>query len=169
MTVLETERLTLSEAEESDAPFVLALVNDPDWLAFIGDRGVRDEAGAARFVRERLRAMYAARGFGLWLVRRREDGAPAGLCGLIKRDGLDDVDLGFAFLPAFRGRGYAREAAAACVAHARAAFGLRRLAAITSKGNVRSIALLERLGFRPAGAARLPGDGEELNLFLRDS
>lgn len=109
--------------------------------------------------------MYDRCGFGLYLVALRESGAPIGTCGLIKREGLEDVDLGFAFLEAHWGKGYAHESAAGVVAHARRDLGLERLVAITSLDNHRSIKVLEKLGLVFEGTVRLPGDGAEVGLF----
>ncbi|HSD35826.1 MAG TPA: GNAT family N-acetyltransferase [Alphaproteobacteria bacterium] len=148
MTPIETERLTLRRLTPEDADFIRMLVNDPDWLRHIGDRGVRTAADARAYIRDGPMRMYAAHGFGLYAVLRKPDGAMMGLCGIIKRDTLPDFDLGFAFLPPYRGQGYAREAAQAAIAQAREDFRLRRLLAITSLDNARSIRLLEGLGFR---------------------
>ena len=166
MRVLSTPRLHLRELTPADAPFILVLLNDPDWLRYIGDRGVRTESDARRYIEQGPMAMYAEHGFGLWLVELRDGGKPVGICGLLRRPGLDDPDLGFAFLPEFRGRGYAVEAAGAALAHGRAALGLGRLLAITSPGNDASERVLRKLGFHPAGPVTLPGDPEELRLFV---
>ncbi len=157
-----TERLVIRALAPADGPFILRLLNDPDWLRFIGDRGVRTLADAEAYI-ERNRTARARHGFGLDLVELK-DGTPLGLCGLIRREGLDDVDLGFAFLPEHRGKGYALEAARATVAGA-PAFGLARLVAITSQDNASSIALLEKLGFRFEKLVRLPKEDEQLKLF----
>src|SRR5690606_38235364 len=103
LKVLETQRLVLRRLSAADAPFVLELLNDPAWLEHIGDRGVRTLDDARAYLAAGPVAMYAEHGFGLYLVEVREDGAPAGICGLVRRDFLDDVDLGFAFLPRYRG------------------------------------------------------------------
>ena len=131
--MIETERLTLRWMTVEDAEMVLELLNDPAWLRYIGDRGVRTLADAQAYILTGTVAMYERLGFGLYLVERKPDGAPMGICGLIKRDFLEDVDLGFAFLPAFRTQGYAQESAAAVMDYARDTLGLRRLAAITSR------------------------------------
>ena len=148
MTPIETERLTLRRLTLEDAGFIRELVNDPDWLRHIGDRGVRTAADARAYIQNGPLRMYEVHGFGLYAVLRKPDEAVMGLCGVIKRDTLPDFDLGFAFLPPYRGQGYAREAALAVLAEARDEFRLARLLAITSLGNARSIKLLESLGFR---------------------
>lgn len=168
MSVIQTERLVLRHLDEQDADFILLLLNDPDFLHYIGDRGVRDADDARRYIAEGPVASYERNGFGLYLVERREDGKALGICGVLRREGLDGPDLGFAFLPQFRGRGYAREAAEATVEHARVAVGLARLLAITSLDNHRSRRLLEQLGFSSDGAIRLVNSGEEVRLFSRD-
>ena len=145
--VLQTKRLTLRCLEAGDAPFMLALLNDPAWIRFIGDRGVRTVEAARAYLEERMISMYTKLGFGLWMVEERGGRLPLGICGLVKRDTLPDVDIGFAFMPEFRGRGYAYESALAVREHATGALGLARLLAITAPANADSIRLLERLGF----------------------
>lgn len=157
---METDRLILREFAVEDAPFILALLNDPDWLRHIGDRNVRTLADAETFITDRLMAHYRERGFGFWLVVSKDSGASAGMCGLVKRDGLDDVDVGYAFLPAYRGQGFAFEAAQASLAYARDRLGLKRVVAITGQDNVASARLLERLGLRFEGLKQVkPYDG----------
>jgi [ribosomal protein S5]-alanine N-acetyltransferase len=168
VTVLETERLVLRELVPDDAPFMLELLNDPAYILNIADRGVRDVEGARRYLEERWRASYAEHGFGLWVVVHRETGASTGLCGLVRRDGLDDVDIGYAFLPAFRGRGFALESALGVKAHARDVVGLTRLVAIVTPGNTRSIHVLERLGMRFERTLRLPGDASDVALYATE-
>lgn len=146
--VIATERLVLRRLVVADAPFVLELVNDPSWLRFIGDKGVRTLDDARAYITNGPQASYARHDFGLWLVELKSARTPLGICGLIRRDTLDDVDIGFAFLPSFRGQGHALEAAAATVRHARECVRLERLVAIVSPGNAASIRLLEKLGMR---------------------
>lgn len=147
MNVAESDRLILRHFTVDDAPFVLTLVNDPAWIRFIGDRGVRDLETARSYLLNGPMAMYERNGFGLYLIVRKEDQAPLGMCGLIKRDMLPDVDLGFALLPVYYNQGYAGEAARAALALGRDQFDLKRIVAITSLDNENSIRLLERLGF----------------------
>jgi RimJ/RimL family protein N-acetyltransferase len=146
MHVLDTERLTLRWLEPGDAGFILELTNDPDWLRHIGDRGIRTLDEAGRYIADGPRAMCERLGFGLYCVELRGTVTAIGLCGLIKRDWLSEVDIGFAFLPRFRGNGYAFEAAAATLKLAQDLLGLRRIAAIVSPANADSIRLLEKLG-----------------------
>ena len=165
----ETDRLILRELVLDDAPFILELVNDPAWLRFIGDKGVRTLADARAYLLGGPMAMYRRLGFGLWLAELK-DGLPAsiGICGLIKRDTLDHVDIGFAFLPPYRGRGYAYEAAAACLAYGRGTLGLDRIVATTALDNDASGRLLERIGLRFERVVRLGPDGRDLKLYGRD-
>jgi ribosomal-protein-alanine N-acetyltransferase len=165
--VLSTERLSLRQLTMDDAPFILELTNDPHWLLHIGDRGIRTLDDARRYVENGPMEMYGRLGFGLWAVEPRGGGAPLGICGLLRRDWLDGVDVGFAFLPAHRGVGYAREAAAATLQHARDAFGIDRVLAIVSPANAASIRLLERLGMALERTARPPGDGGEVCVYGR--
>jgi RimJ/RimL family protein N-acetyltransferase len=143
---LQTPRLVLRPFRAADAAFIVELLNDPGWLRFIGDRHVRDEAGAAAWIENRLQAAYRANGFGLWAMQRRADGELVGMCGLVRRDGLPEIDLGYALLPRHRGHGYVREAGAACLAHAADRLGRTRVLAITDPENERSIRVLASLG-----------------------
>jgi len=145
--VLETPRLALRRFTREDADFILELVNDPSWIRFIGDRGVHSLEDARRYLEAGPMRHYEKHGFGLWAVERKPDGERLGMCGLVKRDQLAHVDLGFAFLPRHRTRGYARESAKGVLAHARDALRLTRLAAITMPANDASARLLGKLGF----------------------
>jgi RimJ/RimL family protein N-acetyltransferase len=161
MNVLETRRLALRRLETGDAPFILALLNDPGWIRFIGDRGVRTLEAARAYLEARLIPPYDQHGFGLWMVEPREGGAPMGICGLVKRDNLPDPDLGYAFMPDFRGKGFARESALAVRDHATGELGMKRLLAITSPANVASARLLAALGFVMHGEMPWAGDDKD--------
>ena len=165
MLVLQTPRLALRRLSADDAPFIRRLLNEPSFLQYIGDRGVRTLEDARRYIETGPLAMYAAVGFGLFLVELKATGAPIGICGLLKRDSLDDVDVGFAFLPEHWRQGYAYESAAATLEYGRTAHGLSRIVAITSLDNPPSISLLEKLGFRFERTIRMTDGGEELRLF----
>jgi RimJ/RimL family protein N-acetyltransferase len=159
-----TQRLLLRHADDTDAAFILALLTDPDFLTYIGDRGVHDEAQALGYI-ARLRDGYALRGFGLYIVTLASDGTRLGLCGLVARDTLPHPDIGFAFLPAYRGHGYAKEAALDTLAEADA-LKLPTVLAICSQNNAPSRKLLESIGFRSDGLTRLNAN-EELCLYRR--
>ncbi|HKU16713.1 MAG TPA: GNAT family N-acetyltransferase [Steroidobacteraceae bacterium] len=146
MLVLETDRLALRRFTLDDAQFIFRLVNDPSWLRFIGDKNVHSLDDARRYLREGPLDMYQRHGFGMFRVEEKQGGTPVGMCGLIKRDTLPDVDVGYAFLPEFRGKGYAFEAASAVLALGHRTFGLQRILAITSPGNDSSIRVLQKAG-----------------------
>jgi len=165
-SVIETERLRLRRLRIGDARFIRRLVNDPAWIEYIGDRGVRTLDDARRYLREGLIAMHRRHGFGLDCVELRDGGVPIGICGLVKREALDDVDLGFAFLPEFRHSGYALESARAVMAYARTVLKLPRIVAVTTPDNTASCRLLARLGFRREGVVRLGPDDEPLDLHV---
>lgn len=165
LKVLETDRLILRRLSAEDAGFILRLLNEPSWIRFIGNKGVRSLEDARNYILKGPVDMYARLGFGLYLVELKEAGLPIGICGLIKRDSLKDVDIGFAFLPEFWGQGYAYESAAAVIEYGRNALGLKRIVAITSVDNESSIKLLEKLGLRFEGVVKLSDDAEEVNLF----
>ena len=168
MSVIETERLSLREMSGADAEFVLEILNDPGFLRFVGDRGVRTVGEAARYADERFAASYGRNGFGLWLVETREGKTPVGICGLLKREELNVVEVGYAFLPPFRSRGYAFEAAAAAKAYARDVLGLPRLYAIVNPDNAVSIRVLEKLGMEFERPVRLSAEEPEVSLFSTD-
>lgn len=165
MNVLQTSRLDLRQLVREDAPFILELVNEPSWLRFIGDRNVHSLEDAVGYIEKGPLESYAKNGFGLYLVVDRESGASAGLCGLIRRDVLPHVDIGFAFSPRFWGRGLAFEAASAVLAHGRDVLGLSPILAIVNPDNERSIALLEKLGMRFDRMFRLPTDEHDTRLY----
>lgn len=145
---LETARLTLRRFAYDDAPFIVELLNQPSFIRNIGDRGVRNADDARRYLRDGPMAMYEQFGFGLWRASRRSDDAFVGMCGLLKRDILPDVDIGYAFLPEHWGQGYAFEAADATLAHGAGKFGLKRIIGVVSDHNAASIRVLEKIGMR---------------------
>lgn len=158
---LATDRLLLRPLGPGDAAFLYELMNQPSWLAHIGDRGIRSADDAENYIVARLVPMYEQPGMGLLRVQRQGDDAAIGICGLLHRPGVPEIDLGFALLEAHEGRGYAREAASASVAVARDELRLGVLAAFVAAGNVRSQHLLSTLGFRQEsllalGATRSP-------------
>lgn len=144
---------------------MLRLVNEPSWLRYIGDKGVTTIADAERYILNGPVKMYADVGFGLYLVALKEQQHPIGICGLIKRQALEDVDLGFALAADYCGHGYAYEAALATLAHGKIDFGLHRIVAITSADNAASLGLLIRLGFKSERKVRLAPNGDELELY----
>lgn len=146
-SVLETDRLNLRQANADDHEFIFRLLNEPSWLRFIGDRNIKTPEDARHYISEVLVPTYTRFGFGLYIVELKRTGSPIGLCGLIKRDDFNDVDIGFAFLRQYWHCGYAMESASAVIRHASQTFVLKRIAAITSPENTSSIKLLNRLGF----------------------
>ena len=162
MQVVETDRLILRHFSGNDAVFIMELLNEPGWKRFIGDRGVNSLDDAKGYI-EKLRASYQKHGFGLYAVELKDGGGLVGMCGLLKRETLDDVDIGFALLSRLEGRGYAREAAIATLGYARDQLGLRRVVAITTDDNHRSGSLLERAGMLYEGV--IPQGVEMLRLY----
>lgn len=163
MTVIETNQLILRKLTLDDAEFMLRLLNDEAWHRYIGDRGIRTVEGARDYIVNGAMESYDRLGFGLFLTELKEYATPIGLCGLIKRDSLTDVDIGFAFLPEFRGQGYAYEAAAATLEYGRTTIGLERIVAITTIDNERSGRLLEKIGMKLEG--HVATNKEELKLY----
>lgn len=164
MLPLQTARLTQRELTEDDAPLMLAILNDPDFIRYVADRGVRTEEDARRHIADGPMASYRDNGFGMYRVELK-DGTAIGLCGLVKRNGLEDVDIGFAFLPQYRTQGYALEAAQAVMKYGREQISLRRIVAIANPGNGPSLRLLEKLGMKAEGRITLPGKSKEVQLM----
>lgn len=167
MVIAETERLRLRTItlDDADVGFHLALLNDPAFIEHIGDRGVRTMDESRRHIAEGPLAMQERQGHSMYVVELKDSGTPVGMCGLIKRDTLVDVDIGYAFLPEHRGHGYAYEAARATVDHARK-LGITRLAGITSPANTASNALLRKLGLRFKCLTHLTPEDPGTNLYI---
>ena len=165
MKIVATNRLILRHLNTQDAAFIFGLVNQPSWLRHIGDKGVETIPDAEAYIQNGPVKMYHRLGIGLYLVELRADKNPIGICGLIKRDTLDDVDIGFAFLPEYWGKGYAFESATAVMQYAKQKLGLSRVVAITTPDNQPSIKLLEKLEFHYERMIESADDGKELSLF----
>ena len=166
MTVIETERLSLRPLTVDDAEFILALVNEPSFLRYIGDKQVRNVEDARQYILNGPVASYERHGLGQMLVELKESQTPIGMCGLLKRDELPEPDIGFALMPDFCNKGFAFEAASAVLQDARDRLKLQRFVAITTLDNDASMKLLERLGFKFERVIRLAPDREELKLFV---
>ena len=163
--ILETERLRLRQFTLADAAFIVALVNTPGWIKYIGDRNIKTNADAETYLTNGPMASYRTLGFGLWLVERKDTAESIGMCGILKRDTLEHPDLGFAFLPAFEGQGFAHEAASATLRYASGVLGLQTIAAITLPENTGSIKLLEKLGMVFCRPISFPGSAQILSLY----
>ena len=165
--ILETQRLVLRRLtlDEPDAAFMLRLVNDPAWLANIGDRNVRTLDDSRRYIQKTL-DMYDRLGFGSWVAQLKATGEPIGTCGLVKRDAIEDVEIGYALLPEFRGKGLAVEAARGVVSYAWDVLRLPRVAAIVTPTNADSIRVLERIGLAYSRRLTLPGANDEISFYL---
>lgn len=165
IATLETPRLKLRAFQLDDAAFIIELLNSPGWIRFIGDRQIHSLDDARNYLQNGPMKGYQLNGFGLMLIELAANAAPIGMCGLIKRDTLEDVDIGYALLPAFEGQGFAFEAASAVMDYAKNELKLKRVVAITTKDNERSGNLLNKIGFRFEKNIRLTDDEEELMLF----
>lgn len=163
--ILETDRLHLRQLSLDDADFILQLLNEPSFIQNIGDRGVRTLDDACSYILKGPVASYEKHGFGLWLVETKESGAPIGICGLIKREVLADVDVGYALLPQFWSQGYALESASAVLSYARERLGLKRVLAVVNADNHSSIRLLEKIGFQYEKMVKLSADAPEIKLY----
>lgn len=147
-TILETKRLLLREFTVDDAEFILELVNTPLWLEFIGDKNIRNKENAIDYIENRLQKSYINNGYGLWLMQLKVDATPIGMCGLLNRESLEDIDIGFALLPEHERKGYTYEAAKATLTYAEKVLQISKVVAITNTNNIASIRLLNKLGLQ---------------------
>jgi RimJ/RimL family protein N-acetyltransferase len=161
----ETERLLIRPTSIEDAPFILELMNSPKWLQFIGDRNIKTLKDAERYITHKISVEFKRLGYSNYTVVRKTDKTKIGSCGLYDREGLDGIDIGFAFLPLYEGQGYAFESAFRLQRAANEEFGLTHLYAITAKENQSSQRLLEKLQFKLLNTVILPSDSEALFLY----
>lgn len=162
---LESERLFLRNFDDNDAPFICELLNSTGWLKYIGDRSVRNSVDAEKYIQGRIVPSYTKYGFGMYAMVLKESNLVIGTCGLIKRTGLDHVDIGFAILPAFEGKGYTYEAAEEVMQFAKSTLKFPIIAAITTADNLGSINIIKKLGLAFMKTITLPEDDEALLLF----
>ena len=162
---LETERLLLQRVTLNDAGLMLAVWNDPAFIRHVGDRGIRTVAEAEVALKEGAFKLYDDYGYGPYRMSLKVAGPPIGICGLFRRDNLDDPDIGFATLPDYCGKGFAAEAARAVIAHARDDLRIRRLTAIVSPENLASVRLIQKLGMSFERGITMPGEENEISLY----
>lgn len=163
-----TSRLAMHPLTSADVSFVLNLLNSEGWLKNIGDRGVKTEEQALEYIETKIQKMYRDKGLGTLKIVLRDSGIPIGVCGLIRRDGLEHTDIGFALLPEYSGKGFAKEAAEAVLEDAIRRKMITKIQGITLPSNQASIAVLKHLGLQQKGTIRLPDDPEDLLLFEKD-
>lgn len=161
----ETERLLLRPTSEDDAELILNLLNTPKWLEFIGDRNVHSKEEAIHYIQTKMKPQLVKLGFSNYTIIRKHDHLKIGVCGLYQRHGLDGIDIGFALLANYEGKGYAYEAASRIKKAAKEEFKLTHLNAITTKENFASRKLIEKLGLNFKQTVILPDTEEELLLF----
>lgn len=144
--ILETNRLSLREFDLNDSEFIINLVNAPNWLKFIGNKSIKTTEDAISYLENGPIKSYMENGFGLWLTQLKDSNVPIGMCGLINRETLENVDIGFAILPEYCGSGYGFEMANATMNYAKNSLGLEKIVAITDSSNIASINLLNKIG-----------------------
>ena len=167
MILAETNRLVISKISLDDAPFFMKLVNTPNWLKYIGDRNLKTIQDTETYLTNGILKSYKELGFGFYKLQTKVDNTSIGICGLVKREQLEDVDFGFAFLPEFEGQGYGYEASTAIIDKAVEIFNIKKLLAITLPINSNSIKLLSKLGFIYEKRVKPFEDDEELLLFAK--
>jgi [ribosomal protein S5]-alanine N-acetyltransferase len=163
--ISETERLTIRQVDVTDASFILELLNSEGWLKYIGDRKIYNLKEAENYILNRFIPPYKTIGFSFYLVQLKEEKTPVGICGLVKRDFLNDIDLGFAFLPEHNGKGYAFESSMAIMKFAKEKLNINRLLAFCNQDNERSVKLIKKLGMQFKGLIQLPDEESQCMLF----
>lgn len=163
--IFETERLLLRRLKVEDAAFMCELLNSEGWLKYIGDRQVKTMEAAEKYLKEKVMLGYSMNGLGMLMVENKDPKVSMGICGLVTREGLEAPDIGFAFLPAYTGMGFAYESAIPVLQFAREELRLPKVQAITVKENKASIRLLQKLGLLFTKTTKVPNDDEELMLF----
>ena len=161
----ETERLILKPTSEEDAEFILELFNTPKWIKYVGDRNIRTVENARDYIQTKMLSQLERLGYSNYTLIRKADNCKIGICGLFDRDGVEGIEIGFAFLPEYEKKGYAFESANKLKNVAFSEFGLAEINAITVKDNISSQKLLEKLGLKLNGTTKLPDDDEELLLY----
>lgn len=161
----ETERLIIRPMSLEDGEFILDLYNRPKFIQFIGDRHIKTVADAENYIKEKFLPQFERLGYGNYLVLTKEGNHKIGGVGIFEREGLDVVDIGFSLLDEFEGKGYAYEAASKVKSIGMDDFGLKKISAITSKGNFSSQKLIEKLGLKFQKHVTLPGENEELRYY----
>lgn len=161
----ETERLILQPTASADAEFIFELVNTPKWIANIGDRNVKSVEDAKAYIKERMTPQLEKLGYGNYTLIRKVDNRKIGTCGLYNREGLEGIDIGFALLPDFENLGYGYESAAKLLDVGINEFQIKRISAITTKENIASQKLIEKLGLKYVNIIKIPDDEEELLLY----
>lgn len=165
MIIKETERLRIEQATITDANFFFELLNCTSWIEFIGDRGIKTKMDAEAYIEKSLFASYRENGFGLWKVSLKKFRTPIGICGFLKRDYLDDPDIGFALLPEHERKGYMTEACEAVLAYGSSELNFADILAVTTQANTKCRRLLTKLEFYERGTVLPTGSDSSLLLY----
>ncbi|MBP2832777.1 GNAT family N-acetyltransferase [Aquimarina sp. U1-2] len=166
--ILETERLLLEKASINDSKFFFELLNSPNWIEHIGDRGIKSETHAITYIKKSLLTSYSSKGYGLYKVSLKNTQAPIGICGFVKREYLKNPDIGFAILPDYEGKGYMTEIAIATLAYGKSNLGIHPIYAITTAENSRSCMLLTKIGLSEIGKIQPPDSKIKFLLFSNE-
>ncbi|GLX80004.1 alanine acetyltransferase [Thalassotalea insulae] len=162
---IDTPQLIMRLLNESDAPMILELLNEPAFITHIGDKGVRDLNGALNYINSGPLKMQKELGFSLYCCQLKSNNEAIGISGLIKRDGVEYPEVGFGFLARYCGQGFGYQSSKAVMEHAKQQLGITRLQAICNPDNTASIALLTKLAFQYTGNIVLPGQTKRVKLF----
>ncbi len=165
MILITTERLEIREFTSDDTAFIFKLVNSPNWLKYIGDRGVKTTYDALLYISDKIIDSYVINGYGLYCIQLKDTSEPIGMCGLVKREGLEQPDLGFAILPEYEKNGYAFEATEGILQYSKNELKITNIVAITTAENLSSISLLQKLGFSFKNKMWLPNLDKDMMLF----
>lgn len=165
--IIDTKRLYLRELTLGDSEFVYKLVNTPKWIKFIGDRKINSIKDSEKYLTKGPLKSYTQNGFGMWLIVLKHSLIPIGICGILKREFINDLDIGFAMLPKYENNGYGYEAANATLTFAKHKLKISRIVGFTLDYNNHSINLLNKLGFKFEKMIRLPNNDENMALFAK--
>lgn len=161
----ETERLIIRPTYLEDADFIFELLNSKNWIEYIGDRNVKSIEDTEDYIKNKMMPQLERLGYSNYTIIEKECNNKIGTVGLYDRDGLEEIDIGFALIPNYEKKGYAYEASNRIKEAAFFEFGINALCAITSKNNLSSQTLLKKLGLEKVGTKKLPTNNEELLLY----
>lgn len=163
----ESERLLIRPTSEQDAEFIYQLLNTPKFIKYVGDRALHSIEDAKKYIQVKIHPQLIELGYSNYSLITKADNTKIGVCGLYNRAGVDGIDIGFALLPQYEGLGYAFESSNILIKAGFEEFKIDEIKAITSKGNISSKKLLERLGFDMVGTTKLPDEDEEILLYVK--
>jgi RimJ/RimL family protein N-acetyltransferase len=148
---LETERLRIRDLTKDDLEGMFVLDSDPEVHKYLGNKPIKKKKQALKYIKH-VQKQYAERGIGRWAVDLKETGEFIGWCGLrlyteyAFNNRTNFHDIGYRLQRKFWGKGYATEAAQACLDYAFTELKLDTVYGITEIGNQGSHNVLLKIG-----------------------